>query len=114
MPAMPAQMKASVVHAFGQALRLEEVPIPAQILVKAMASGVCHADLHAANGDWSVRPTLNGGYAEYVLADPGCASEGKVRTAFSEARLDDVDAIFARTRAGDLEGRVVMRIGDGA
>jgi alcohol dehydrogenase, propanol-preferring len=129
-------MKAAVVHSFGQALQIEEVPIPevtpGQVLVKVVASGVCHTDLHAAEGDWPVKPalpfipghegvgfvaalgrgvkgikegdrvgvpwlhtacghcehcitgwetlcdeqqmtgyTVNGGYAEYVLADPG-------------------------------------------
>lgn len=56
------QMKAAVVHAFGEPLTIEEVPIPevgaGQILVKVMASGVCHTDLHAASGDWPVKPTL--------------------------------------------------------
>ena len=130
------KMKAAVVHAFGQPLVIEEVPVPdvpeGQILVKIAASGVCHTDLHAAHGDWPVKPslpfipghegvghvaavgrgvkyvkegdrvgvpwlhtacghcehcitgwetlcdeqqmtgyTVNGGYAEYVLADPG-------------------------------------------
>jgi alcohol dehydrogenase, propanol-preferring len=129
-------MKAAVVHSFGQPLQIEEVPIPevtpGQVLVKLVASGVCHTDLHAADGDWPVKPalpfipghegvgfvaalgkgvkgikegdrvgvpwlhtacghcehcitgwetlcdeqqmtgyTVNGGYAEYVLADPG-------------------------------------------
>ncbi len=55
-------MKAAVVHAFGQPLVIESVPVPqlsnGQILVKVAASGVCHTDLHAANGDWPVKPTL--------------------------------------------------------
>jgi len=42
------------------------------------------------------------------------AGEGKVRTVFSEARLADINTIFDRMRRGDIEGRVVMRIGDGA
>ena len=29
-----------------------------QILVKTEACGVCHTDLHAARGDWPVKPTL--------------------------------------------------------
>lgn len=49
---MTQTMKAAVVHAFGEPLRLEEVkvplPGPGQILVKIAASGVCHTDLHAA------------------------------------------------------------------
>lgn len=55
-------MKAAVVHAFGQPLQIEEVPVPevppGQVLVKVAASGVCHTDLHAASGDWPVKPTL--------------------------------------------------------
>lgn len=57
---MPEQMQAAVVEEFGKPLVLKsvEVPIPGvgQILVKTEACGVCHTDLHAANGDWPVRP----------------------------------------------------------
>jgi propanol-preferring alcohol dehydrogenase len=55
-------MKAAVVHAFHQPLVIEEVPVPepgpGQIVVKVEASGVCHTDLHAAEGDWPVKPKL--------------------------------------------------------
>jgi propanol-preferring alcohol dehydrogenase len=55
-------MKAAVVHTVGGPLTVEEVPIPTpgpgEVLVKIMASGVCHTDLHAADGDWPVKPTL--------------------------------------------------------
>lgn len=55
-------MRAAVVRAFGQPLRIEEVPVPrvqpGQVLVKVAASGVCHTDLHAADGDWPVKPHL--------------------------------------------------------
>ena len=55
-------MRAAVVRAFGQPLTIEELPIPTpgpgQVLVRVVASGVCHTDLHAASGDWPVRPTL--------------------------------------------------------
>ena len=57
---MPRTMKAAVVRAFGQPLTIEEVavpePGPGQIQVKIEASGVCHTDLHAAEGDWPVKP----------------------------------------------------------
>jgi propanol-preferring alcohol dehydrogenase len=33
-------------------------PGPGQILVKTEACGVCHTDLHAANGDWPLKPAL--------------------------------------------------------
>ncbi len=57
---MPKTMKAAVVRAFGKPLTIEEVavpqPGPGQIQVKIEASGVCHTDLHAAEGDWPVKP----------------------------------------------------------
>lgn len=55
-------MRAAVVRQFGQPLSIEEWPVPApgpgEVLVKIAASGVCHTDLHAADGDWPVKPTL--------------------------------------------------------
>ncbi|MFX6728658.1 alcohol dehydrogenase catalytic domain-containing protein, partial [Acinetobacter baumannii] len=33
-------------------------PGPGQALVKLIASGVCHTDLHAAHGDWPIKPQL--------------------------------------------------------
>lgn len=55
-------MKAAVVHAFGQPLRIEDLPIPepgpGQIVVKVETSGLCHTDIHAAHGDWPVKPSL--------------------------------------------------------
>ncbi|WP_349360320.1 alcohol dehydrogenase AdhP [Stappia sp.] len=57
---MPQSMKAAVVRAFGQPLDISEVDkpevAPGKILVKIAASGVCHTDLHAADGDWPVKP----------------------------------------------------------
>jgi alcohol dehydrogenase, propanol-preferring len=57
---MPKTMKAAVVHRFRTPLEIEEVPIPApgpgEVLVKVIATGVCHTDLHAADGDWPVKP----------------------------------------------------------
>ncbi|GAB5467023.1 MAG: alcohol dehydrogenase AdhP [Rhodospirillales bacterium] len=55
------QMKAAVVTAFGSPLEIREVAKPTagpgQVVVKVAASGVCHTDLHAAQGDWPVKPT---------------------------------------------------------
>jgi len=59
---MTQKMQAAVVEKFGTPLVLQELDIPTpshgQILVKTEACGVCHTDLHAANGDWAGRPTL--------------------------------------------------------
>ncbi|MBX5153930.1 alcohol dehydrogenase AdhP [Rhizobium lentis] len=53
-------MKAAVVREFGKPLTIECVPVPVpgpgEILVKVVACGVCHTDLHAADGDWPVKP----------------------------------------------------------
>jgi alcohol dehydrogenase, propanol-preferring len=115
---MSKTMQAAVVRQFGKPLTFEEMAIPTpgpgQILVKIAATGVCHTDLHAANGDWPVKPqppfipgqegvghvagalsgvkhvkkadrvgvpwlytacghcrhSVNGSFAEYVIADP--------------------------------------------
>ena len=57
---MDTTMQAAVVRAFGQPLKIEEVEVPrpgtGDILVKIEACGVCHTDLHAAEGDWPVKP----------------------------------------------------------
>jgi len=59
---MARTMHAAVVEQFGKPLVLKECPIPSvgpgQILVKVEACGVCHTDLHAASGDWPLKPSL--------------------------------------------------------
>jgi propanol-preferring alcohol dehydrogenase len=58
---MAKTMRAAVVRALGQPLVIEDMPIPepgpGQVLVKVAACGVCHTDLHAASGDWPVKPS---------------------------------------------------------
>lgn len=58
---MAKTMKAAVVREFGAPLTIDEVPVPevgdGLIQVAIQASGVCHTDLHAAEGDWPVKPT---------------------------------------------------------
>jgi alcohol dehydrogenase, propanol-preferring len=55
-------MRAAVVPAFGQPLVIEDRPVPepgpGQVVVQMEASGLCHTDIHAANGDWPVTPTV--------------------------------------------------------
>jgi len=59
---MPELMKAAVVRALGAPLTIEDVPVPApgagEVLVQIHACGVCHTDLHAAEGDWPVKPSV--------------------------------------------------------
>jgi propanol-preferring alcohol dehydrogenase len=58
---MTQKMHAAFVTAFGKPLEFREVDIrtpgPGQILVRTEACGVCHTDLHAAKGDWPLKPT---------------------------------------------------------
>jgi alcohol dehydrogenase, propanol-preferring len=58
---MAKTMKAAVVREFGKPLVIEEVAIPEpgpeEIQIKMEACGVCHTDLHAAEGDWPIKPT---------------------------------------------------------
>jgi propanol-preferring alcohol dehydrogenase len=49
-------MKAAVLHEFKKPLVLEDVPRPVpeanDLLIQLEACGVCHSDLHLADGDW--------------------------------------------------------------
>lgn len=59
---MTDKMRAAVVEAFGKPLVLREwdkpTAGPGQIVIKTEACGVCHTDLHAASGDWPLKPAL--------------------------------------------------------
>ncbi|CAN5793253.1 alcohol dehydrogenase AdhP [soil metagenome] len=60
--AVPANtMRAAVVTGFGAPLEIADVDVPVpgfgEALVKLETSGICHTDLHAAQGDWPVKPT---------------------------------------------------------
>jgi propanol-preferring alcohol dehydrogenase len=59
---MSTTMNAAVVREFGRPLQIETLtvptPGPGEVLIRLRASGVCHTDLHAADGDWPVRPVL--------------------------------------------------------
>jgi len=59
---IPKMMKAAVIHEFGAALKIEQMPVKEpqenQILVKVISCGVCHTDLHACNGDWPVKSKM--------------------------------------------------------
>lgn len=80
---MARTMRAAVVPALGAALEIREVPLPepgpGQVLVKVAASGVCHTDLHAAKGDWPVKPKppfIPGHEGVGVVAALGAGAKG--------------------------------------
>jgi propanol-preferring alcohol dehydrogenase len=92
-PAMkPHVMQAAVIREFGAPLVLEERPVPTadwgEVVVRVEACGLCHTDIHAANGDWPVRPTLP--------LIPGHEAVGKVAEVgfgVTEIRLGDRVAV---------------------
>lgn len=55
-------MKTAVVHEYGKPLSVEERPIPepgpGEAVFRVEAAGLCHTDIHAAHGDWPVKPGL--------------------------------------------------------
>src|SRR3984957_1336462 len=54
-------MRAAVVTDFHSRLQVKDLPIPepadGEVLVRIETSGLCHTDIHAAHGDWPVKPT---------------------------------------------------------
>jgi alcohol dehydrogenase, propanol-preferring len=54
-------MRAAVVHGFDEPLSIEEIAKPkagpGEIVVRIEATGLCHTDIHAAHGDWPVKPS---------------------------------------------------------
>ncbi|HEX6020349.1 MAG TPA: zinc-dependent alcohol dehydrogenase [Solirubrobacter sp.] len=54
-------MKAAVVRAFDQPLQIEDMPVPVpgpgQVLVRVETCGLCHTDIHAARGEWPIKPS---------------------------------------------------------
>lgn len=78
--AVPEKFTAAVVEKFGPEMSIKEVdlpePGPFQALVKLSTSGICHTDLHAAEGDWPVKPEPpfipgHEGIGEVVALGPG-------------------------------------------
>jgi alcohol dehydrogenase, propanol-preferring len=55
-------MTAAVVRELRQPLTIEALPVPVpgdrEVLIRVTACGVCHSDLHAADGDWTPLPVL--------------------------------------------------------
>ncbi len=80
MTVTPERFTAAVVEKFGPTVTVQEIDLPApgrnQALVKVQASGICHTDLHAVEGDWPVKPPLpfvpgHEGVGEVVELGPG-------------------------------------------
>ena len=109
---MAKTMKAAVVHAFGEPLRIEERPVPegrggtpGDWVAVAGIGGLGHMALQYARAmDLHV---IAVDVAEERLA---FAAEGKRVAHCSTGRLENVDEILGRLRRGEVDGRIVMRL----
>ncbi|MBS0982272.1 alcohol dehydrogenase AdhP [Gluconobacter cerinus] len=86
---MADTMLAAVVREFGKPLSVERLPIPEirpnQILVKVDTCGVCHTDLHAAEGDWPAKPN-----PPFIPGHEGIGHIVAVGSQVSHAKIGDM------------------------
>lgn len=100
---MSRTMKAAVVTQLGNPLEIREVDIPkigpGQVLVRVRASGVCHTDLHAAEGDWPVKPT-----APFIPGHEGVGEVAEVGAGVTHLKEGDrVGVPWLHTACGRCE-----------
>jgi propanol-preferring alcohol dehydrogenase len=80
--------RAAVVREFHAPLTVEEVPRrplePGQIRVQVEASGLCHTDIHAAHGDWPIKPS-----PPFVPGHEGVGTVCELGPGVSEVALGD-------------------------
>jgi D-arabinose 1-dehydrogenase-like Zn-dependent alcohol dehydrogenase len=104
---MAQLMKAAAVDAFGEPLRVQEVQVPTpgsgQIFVNIKAPRVCYTDLHAADGDWPVKPTL-----PFIPRHEGVGFVAAV-----DASTTDPDAVIQK-EIGGAHGVPVTAVSRGA
>jgi propanol-preferring alcohol dehydrogenase len=86
--APPGHYRAAVVHEFSSRLTIDEIPRPilepGQILVEIEATGLCHTDIHAAHGDWPVKPS-----PPFVPGHEGIGIVRELGPAVTEVALGD-------------------------
>jgi propanol-preferring alcohol dehydrogenase len=79
-------MKAAVLRDFKTPLTIQDVALPkpteSEVLIKVEVCGVCHSDLHVADGDWSQlagmvkKPLILGHEVVGTIVEVGSAVEG--------------------------------------
>src|SRR5450631_71807 len=86
--APPTTYRAAVVHGFGSPLTVEQVPMPelgsGQVRVKVQACGLCHTDIHAASGDWPIKPS-----PPFIPGHEGVGIVTQIASGVSEVAVGD-------------------------
>lgn len=81
-------LRAAVVTGFGEPLQIKELALPTpgygEALVKLETSGVCHTDLHAAHGDWPVKPA-----PPFVPGHEGCGTVVALGDGVTDLKVGD-------------------------
>ena len=81
-------MHAAVVPQLGAPLEIQEMPVPdpgpGQVLVRVEASGLCHTDIHAARGDWPVKPV-----APFIPGHEGVGIVARLGSGVTEHAVGD-------------------------
>src|SRR5579864_7223968 len=84
----PETYRAAVVHRFHDPLTVDHVPwrelAAGQVRVKVEASGLCHTDIHAAHGDWPVKPS-----PPFIPGHEGVGIVAELGPGVSEVALGD-------------------------
>lgn len=85
---MSDTFRAAVVHELGAPLSVEAVELPTpgpnEALVRVTHTGVCHTDLHAAQGDWPVKPRPPFVPGHEGVGDVVAVGEGVTRVAVGD------------------------------
>jgi propanol-preferring alcohol dehydrogenase len=108
-------MKAAVLNEIGKPLTIQEVPTPSpgpgQVLIRVEACGVCHSDVHLAEGDWDLlRPVTK---TPLILGHEIAGTVAELGAGVTELRVGDrVGVPWIHWTCGEceycLEGRETL------
>ena len=86
-------MRAARLHAYGEVLRIEEVPMPrpkaGEVVVRVAGSGFCHSDVHVIDGEIRVLPRL-----PLTLGHENAGSVSAVGAGVTSVREGDQVVVF--------------------